>query len=268
MSENSKELRELLIELEYGELDQLEAVEVQERIDADPAMVAMQTAFRAVRADLRADDHDQPIDVRPARIAFVGMPGQPATNSWSVWFKGAAVAASFAFGLLLAAAAANTFGLMPVAPLAAPGTEPLAASPSAPISAVAQMSPDLENYLDSRYARREAVNTVPVSQLTRAELTPIIDDLMAEREAQLQQMVQQMLAVATDQQRQEIETMMTGAFQTFDAQRTNDMLAVADQLGILQQNTGLELQRNTEAIDYLFTRVSDAPTIQRERNDD
>ena len=50
----------------------------------------------------------------------------------------------------------------------------------------------------------------------------------------------------------------------FDAQRTNDMLAVASELGILQQNTGLELQRNTAAIDYLFTRVSTG----REQDDD
>ena len=264
MSENSNELQELLIELEYGELDELEATEVQDRIDADPSMLAMQTAFKAVRADLGADDE---IEVRPARIAFVGMPGQGRTSqrdiSWgaTLW-KGLAVAASFVFGLLLAAAAVNTAGLWPVAPGAGPTSLGGAPAQTTPI---AQMSPaDLESFLDTRYARRGAVETIPVSAMNREQLQPLIDDLMAEREAGLQQIMRQMLAVAQDQQHQEIETMMAGMFQTFDAQRTNDMLAVADELGILQQNTGLELRRNTDAIDYLFTRVGTG----REQNDD
>lgn len=244
MSENSTELRELLIELEYGELDQLEAAEVQDRIDADPSMKAMQDAFRAVRADLRADDESE---VRPSRIAFVGMPGQRHGQrggiSGSMLWKGLAVAASFVFGLLLAAATVNTVGLWPVAP---GGNSPTLGG---------QLSPDLESFLDERYARRNAANETPVSEMTREQLQPIINQLMVEREDSLKQVMQQMLAVAGNQQRQEIETMMIGMFETFDAQRTNDMLAVADELGILQQNTGLELQRNTDAIDYLFTRV-------------
>ena len=122
---------------------------------------------------------------------------------------------------------------------------------------------ELENFLDTRYARRDAVATTPVSAMNREQLQPIIDDMMAEREESLRQIMRQMLAVAEDTQRQEIETMMAGMFQTFDAQRTNDMLAVADELGILQLNTGAELQRNTDAIDYLFTRVGTG-----EQNDD
>ncbi len=272
MSENSKEfrdqeLRELLIELEYGELDELEAAAVQDRIDSDPSMKAMQAAIKAVRADLQTDDE---IEVHPARIAFVTMPGQGRasqdhTSSRSMLWKGLAVAASFVFGLLLAAAAVNTVGLWPVAP----GGGPLALG-GAPIQTtpIAQMSEaevaDLENFLDARYARRDAVATTPVSMMTRQQLEPIIDDMMAEREDRLRQVMRQMLAVAGDQQRQEIETMMASIFQTFDAQRTNDMLAVADELGILQQNTGLELQQHTDALDYLFTRVGTG----REQDDD
>jgi len=259
MSENSKELRELLIELEYGELDELEAAQVQDRIDADPSMKAMQAAFRAVRAEMRAEDE---IEVRPARIAFVAMPGQASTSHWSTLWKGLAVAASFVFGLLLAAAAVNTAGLWPITPgggQASLGGVPVQAS------SFAQMSDaDLEDYLDARYARHDAVATTQVSTMNREQLQPIIDDLMAEREGRLRQVMQQMLAVAEDQQRQEIETMMAGVFQTFDAQRTNDMLAVADELGVLQLNTGAELQRNSEAIDYLFTRVGTG----REQDDD
>jgi hypothetical protein len=264
MSENSKELRELLIELEYGELDKLEAAAVQDRIDADPSMKAMQVVFQAVRAEMHAGEE---IEMRPARIAFVAMPGQVgATNgSTSMLWKGLAVAASFVFGLLLAAAAVNTAGLWPVAPgdgVSSPGGAPLQTTP------IAEMSDadvaDLENFLDARYARRDATNITPVSTMNREQLQPIIDDLMAEREGRLRQVMRQMLAVAEDQQRQEIETMMAGMFQTFDSQRTNDMLAVADELGILQQNTGLELQQHTDALDYLFTRVGTG----REQNDD
>lgn len=259
MSESSKELRELLIELEYGELDELEAAEVQNRIDSDPSMKAMQTAFKAVRTELQASDE---IEVRPGRIAFVAMPGRALVSNWATLWKGLAVAASFVFGLLLAAAAVNTAGLWPTAP--GGGTTQLGGVPSQ-VAPIAQMSDaDLENYLDARYARRDAVSTTPVSMMTRHQLEPIIDDMMTEREARLRQIMRQMLSVAEDQQRQEIETMMAGMFQTFDAQRTNDMLAVASELGILQQNTGLELQRNTAAIDYLFTRVGTG----REQDDD
>ncbi|NKB89412.1 MAG: hypothetical protein GKS06_14425 [Acidobacteria bacterium] len=263
MSENSKELQELLIELEYGELDEIAAVEAQEQIDADPAMRAMQESFRAVRTDLHAVDEPE---VSPSRIAFVTMPGQPAANTWSIWAKGAAVAASFAFGLLLAAAAANTFGLMP----AMPGVDPaLAGAPDATAeTSFASMSQsEIQDYLDSRYARADAITT-PVADMSPEELRPIVDDLWSEREQQWRGVVQQMLNVANRQQRDEIETLMAGMFQTFDAARTNDMLAVADELGILQQNTGAELQRNTQAIDYLFTRVGLDPTGQREQDND
>ena len=243
MSESSKELRELLIELEYGELDELEAAEVQDRIDSDPSMKAMQAAFKAVRTELQASDE---IEVRPGRIAFVAMPGRALVSNWATLWKGLAVAA----------------GLWPTAP--GGGTTQLGGVPSQ-VAPIAQMSDaDLENYLDARYARRDAVSTTPVSMMTRHQLEPIIDDMMTEREARLRQIMRQMLSVAEDQQRQEIETMMAGMFQTFDAQRTNDMLAVASELGILQQNTGLELQRNTAAIDYLFTRVGTG----REQDDD
>jgi len=267
MSENSKELRELLIELEYGELDKLEAAEVQSRIDADPSMKAMQVAFQAVRAEMQAGEE---IEVRPARIAFVAMPGQVrASSSGSMLWKGLAVAASFAFGILLAAAAVNTAGLWPAAPgegLTSLGGAPVQTTP------ISQMSEadvaGLENFLDARYARRDAASITPVSTMSREQLQPIIDDMMAEREEEreegLRQIMRQMLAVAEDQQRQEIQTMMAGMFQTFDVQRTNDLLTVADELGILQQNTGAELQRNSDAIQYLFTRVSTG----REQDDD
>jgi hypothetical protein len=263
MSENSKDLRELLIELEYGELDEIEAAEVQSQIDADPAMLQMQQAFRAVRQDLHAGED---IEVRPARIAFVAMPAQPQTNTWSPMWKGLAVAASFAFGIVLSVAFANVAGVMPPGE-SSPTTlgTGTAASQGTPASSantrsvntipVGQMSQqDLVSFLDSRYARRDLAGG-SIADMDPEQLRPVLDQLISDREQQLRQVMQQMITVADERQRQELETLMAGVYQTFDAQRTNDLLVFADQLGILQEATGMELQRNTDAIDYLFTRV-------------
>jgi hypothetical protein len=264
MSENSKDLRELLIELEYGELDEIEAAEVQSRIDADPAMLQVQQAFRAVRRDLHTDEE---IEVRPARIAFVAMPAQPQPNAWSPLWKGLAVAASFTFGIVLSLAFANLAGVMPLGETGSAGfgtqgadtAQGLPASrantPSVDAIPVAQMSQqDLVNFLDSRYARRN-MSGGSIADMDPEQLRPVLDQLISDREQQLRQVMQQMITVADERQRQEIETLMAGVYQTFDAQRTNDLLVFADQLGILQEATGVELQRNTDAIDYLFTRV-------------
>ncbi len=113
MSGEHKDLQELLVELEYGELDAADRDAAQARIDEHPELVRMQQAFRAVREDLSTWDE---IEGQPARIAFVTMPGEGRSSAGTTfgagstfgWMKGAAMAASFVFGILLAAAFAST----------------------------------------------------------------------------------------------------------------------------------------------------------------
>ena len=64
-----------------------------------------------------------------------------------------------------------------------------------------------------------------------------------------------MVVAAEQRQQQQMDSLLTDLYQTFDSQRTRDLSVVFDELGLLRSSTGLELQRTNEVIDFLVTRV-------------
>jgi len=313
MSKSCEQIRQLLVELEYGELDEVDANAVRAHLHECDACAARQAAYRAVRADLQAWDQVEPA---PSRVTFVAMHRAVAPAGWGPVSKGLAVAASFLLGFLLTASVASvrisrsaggwsvSTGLWP-APAAAAGTDSTTgaeatrtqARPALPVEGVTPigtnssrpggqgissstapgnlgrtgrlriMSPvELDRWLENRL--RTAAAPAPVSEtglqsLTQEQIAPLLERLTAQRDAQLRKIVE----ASEQKQREEFDSALAGVYQTFDAQRTNDLLFLAGQLGLLQENTGLELQRTNAAIDYLISRSAEDQG-QRDRQDD
>ena len=105
MSTQCEEVRPLLAELVYGEVDPEVADTVREHLGSCLACRRYQKAFEAVRGDLQKW---QPAAEAPRGIRFI-TPGPAAPPSiWSSRaLRGLAIAASFVFGVFLMAAATN-----------------------------------------------------------------------------------------------------------------------------------------------------------------
>ncbi len=130
---------------------------------------------------------------------------------------------------------------------------------------------DLERWLDDRLRARglHPDQGGSVASFDRAQLLPVIEQLMTERDAQVRSLVRQILAASEQRQRQEFDAALSGLYQTIDVQRTNDLLFLAGELGLMQENTGIELQRTNAAVDFLLTRVAndDRQPEQRDRDE-
>ena len=304
MSNHCEHIRPMLLELEYGELDSGASTAVHEHLEHCDDCRGRLEAFRAVRTDLSLLEVPEPA---PSRITFVAMQApSPRIAGLSPWTRGLAAAASFAFGLLLVAAFTSTeisrtadgwslrtglWGSSSQEPVATPsGPQPVerlqptsqaqpggrGAGPVTPIGvpvgqgdAMRFMSQDdLDTWLDGHLQRRGFISgTQPVSSLGPEEVQPILEQLMQERDAQWRGLVSNMLAASEVRQREELSSMLVGVYEAFDAQRTNDLLFLASELGLLQESTGLELQRTNAAIDYLITRAAEQRQPE-ERDDD
>lgn len=295
MSDGSKDPRELLVELEYGELEEQEAEAARALIEGDPELRQMQAALRNVRADLREWEDVEP---RTTRIAFVGMPGAAPTaaSGMSTWVKTLAVAASFVLGLFLAAAFVNTeiastsdgwrfsSGLWPSssatdATTAPAQTPPVSNGDAIPLDAPADFAmqvgsgaspsyglrvmPEMDRWLNQRLP---ASPYIAGDTLTAEQIRPLLTKLQAERDTQIRALVRDMLADSELRQREEVDSLLTGVYQTFDAQRTDDLLFLAGEMGVLQESTGIELQRTNAVIDYLMSRVGEVQD-QEQRDD-
>ncbi len=303
MGKNCEQIRQLLVELEYGELDAMDANAVQAHLEECASCATRQAAYGAVRADLRSWDDVEPA---PSRVTFVAMQRRPATAGWRRSTKGLAVAASFLMGFLLTAAMANIritradgawslstslwpatesgTGTVPDGQIADPavvrptaaipvGTANArpAASPAQPPAGGFMVEADLERWLDDRLRARglHPDQGGSVASFDRAQLLPVIEQLMTERDAQVRSLVRQIIAASEQRQRQEFDAALSGLYQTFDVQRTNDLLFLAGEFGLMQENTGIELQRTNAAVDFLLTRVAndDRQPEQRDRDE-
>ena len=105
MSTHCEEVRPLLAELVYGEVDPEVADTVREHLGSCLACRRYQKAFEAVRGDLQ---NWQPAAEAPRGITFIAPAPAVPPNIWSSRaLRGLAVAASFVFGVFLMAAATN-----------------------------------------------------------------------------------------------------------------------------------------------------------------
>lgn len=288
MSNHCEDIRLMLVESAYGELEPMDEKILESHLLECEACARRRDAFVAVRAELGAWER---VDPPTTRITFVGTDARAgAAGRRRRWQRGLAAAASFVLGFLLIAATFNVelsrdergwslrTSLLPRPVVAAPGDTPDPAGTSGPVDRIGddgprpsvqvsqpsgggefRVVPELESWLDQRLqerlqlARSDAGGTL---ELRAEQVQPVVEELLRERDRQVRALVrglvQDMLASAQSRQQQELENALSGLYQTFDAQRTNDLLFLAGELGSLQEATGMELQQTNAAIEYLI----------------
>lgn len=262
---NSDEIRELLVELAYDEIDPIDAEAANNRLDEES--LATLEAFRAVRAEMQAYDDVEPTQ---SRVAFVAVPPPQPAAGLSGWVKGLGIAASFVMGFLLTAAIANvriangpdgwsiSSGLLEPAPATTavqPDTSrPAVAVPSTPVG---MSEAEADRWFANKVREHGLAPTDGTAvSINPEQVTPVLDQLWQQRERQLRQ-----------QLRAEWDSELAGMLQTFDAQRTNDQLFIANELGLWQENTGVELERINQVINFLLTRVPAEQRVPEPRDD-
>ncbi len=301
MSMNCEDIRPLLAELIYEEVDAPTAKVIYGHLEECTACRQHYAAFRNVRADLQ---EWQPVGV-PAGTTFIGMPASAQkASTGSMWLRGLAVAATFIFGLVLTAAAVNLQissdaegwtmstslwgGDAASAPAAQqqPAATPETLSPSDPGSAVRPVSlndldpQELESWLDAALTSRGMVPTAQAPQVTPVAAMPASDSLspaqiqqvnslMAERfnarDNEERYMFGSMLAASETRQREEFNATLTSLYESLEAEREDALYMLVSELGLLQLDTDQRLQRTDSQIDYLMNQVNSQPeTVERE----
>ena len=298
MNNNCEEIRPLLAELIYEEVDAPTAKVIYGHLEECAACRQRYAAFRNVRADLQ---EWQPVGV-PAGTTFIGMPaGAQKALSGSSWLRGLAVAATFIFGLVLTAAAVNLqissdaagwtmstslWGSAATSePVAQqqPAATPESLAPANPGSTVrpvslSDMDPqELESWLDAALTSRGMVPTDPATQIAAApdsnNLSPAqiqqVNSLMAdrfnERDNEERYMFGNMLAASESRQREEFTATLASLYEHLEAEQEDALYMLVSELGLMQLDTDQRLQRNDSQIDYLMNQVTSQPeTVERE----
>jgi anti-sigma factor RsiW len=298
MSNKCEEIRPLLAELIYEEVDAPTAKVIYGHLEECAACRQRYAGFRNVRADLQ---EWQPVGV-PAGTTFIGMPAvTKQVSTGSMWLRGLAVAATFIFGLVLTAAAVNlqissaadgwtmSTSLWGRAAVSEPVAQPqLAATPEIltpadPGSTVRPVSlndldpQELESWLDAALTSR---GMVPAAQANQVAAVPASDNLSP---AQIQQvnslmagqfneraneeryMFSTMLATSESRQRDAFNATLTSLYENLEAEREDALYMLVSELGFLQLDTEQRLRRNNSQIDYLMNQVNSQPeTVERE----
>jgi hypothetical protein len=307
MSKNCEDIRPLLAELIYEEVDAPTAKVIYGHLEECVACRQRYAAFRNVRADLK---EWQPAGA-PAGTTFIGV-GPAARRSWATtrWTRGLAVAAMFIFGLVLTAAAVNLqissdadgwtvstslWGRGTTSETASPvaGQQPATATdalastdPSGrgtPVQTVSldDMDPqELESWLDAALSSR---GIAPVNQATQISAQPAVDSLSPGQIEQVNSLMAQrfnerdnderfmfgdMLAASEARQREEFNATLTSFYENLEAAREDALYMLVSELGLLQLDTDQRLQRTDSAIDYLMNQVASQPeTVEREERE-
>lgn len=287
MGKNCEQMQELLVELVYDELDPVDEDVVEAHLEECDECARRAQAFRAVRTDLQAWDEVEP---QPSRVTFVPMSASRSgdADNGGGSYRWLPIAASFLLGLLLTAAVANLgiggiddrgTGVDPSTSTAVPAAtdQQSTARPSGSMTPVSQASPaggfatreQLDTWLDDKLAARGLTGEEGApAALPRNQVVPVLEDLIAERDREIRDIVRQMVAESERRQREQFDAALAGFYQTLDSQRTNDLVALAGQLGLLEEATGQELQRTNAAIDYLITQVANSGQRGPERRDE
>lgn len=284
---NCETYRELLVELLYDEIAPQDLPRLEAHLADCASCAARREAFGAVRSELGEWEVSAP---RPARVTFVAPPASRTSGPWTR--RLAMAASFLVGFLLIAAVAnlevrggADGWTVRTsLLPRAAGVVDESAAEPvgadggpsrPGPVERLDAQQPrfgvpvgqgaagnggtyrfmsqdDLDSWLDSKLQDRGFARTARTEQLRPEQVQPLLDELMRERDQQIRTLVQDALARSETLTRNEFDAALTGLYQAFEAQRTNDLLFFAGELGLLQEATGQELQRTNAAIDFLI----------------
>ena len=284
MSTHCEEVRPLLAELVYGEVDPEVADTVREHLGTCLACRRYQKAFEAVRGDLQ---NWQPAAKAGRSLTFIApAPAMPPSIWSSRALRGLAVAASFVFGVFLMAAATNlqvhsnadgwTLSTSLWNPPAAASLQQaadqaqLAESPAIntpeiqarPVSLQDFDQEELGRWFDEQSAARGltlvSAPTPPVS-LTDAQwqqVSTLVQDRLGARDTQHEEFLRDLIAASETRQYEQLVFTLASLYDNIAVEHGDELFEMANQLGVWQIDTERRLQQANTRIDNLVTQVS------------
>ena len=282
MSTHCEEVRPLLAELVYGEVDPEVADAVREHLGSCLSCRRYQKAFEAVRGDLQ---EWQPAAEAARGITFIAPVAAAPPSIWSsrAW-RSLAVAASFVFGVFLMAAATNlqihsnadgwtlSTSLWDSPAATSPqalNQAQLAESPAINTPA-AQAQPvglqdfdqeELGRWFDEQVAARGLTPVsapVPPVSLTDAQwqqVSTVVQDRLEARDTQHERFVRDLIAASETRQYEQLVFTLASLYDNMEAEHGDELFEMANQLGVWQIDTERRLQQANIRIDNLVTQV-------------
>ena len=129
---------------------------------------------------------------------------------------------------------------------AAAGPAAAAASPVASAAAAPGVSP----------ADLAAVERRLLQEIHAAESRPVSAPAAARPDADLMKRVQALVEASEKQQQRELALRVADVLRDVDAQRRSDLTTINRNLGLIQNNTGIEVMRQRELLNNLLVRAS------------
>ena len=288
MSKNCEDIRPLIAELVYGEMESDVAEEVREHLGTCLSCRRHQMAFLAVRKDLQEWQPEAAHE--PHGITFIAPGAHVATPLWSSRiFQSLAVAATFFFAAFLLAAVVNlqvesgpdgwafsaSLWEAPAGLEQAPDetlrtNNPATQVPVQPQLASIEEVPGAGEWLGEQLAARGFVPASNTPDLTDAQWDQITDTVweivdagIVERDAHTDQRFRDLLAASEDRQTENFFMTMAGVYETVTADRRDEMDAFVQEMGLVYVDTDRRLGQVDARIDLLANQV--APRQDPER---
>jgi hypothetical protein len=286
MSMRCEDIRPLLAELVYEEVDPELAEKLREHLGTCLSCRRYQMAFTAVRKDLQ--EWRPANDAAPSGMKFIAPGTSPAPPIWhSRVFQGLAAAAGFAFVAVLAAAAVNLqvrSGPEGWALSTSFGTQGLAPAEAAPPTVALEQIPQLDTWfnarldsqLDSRLAERGVVTlaSMPeqqfftegqVQELNR-RINGIFDETFAERDLQIAAQLDDLeyrFNASLDQQGTQFFYSVANLVESVEADHRDQIFDLTQYYSNLYTDTDRKVEEANMRIDTLLSLA--APTRSPEQ---
>ena len=276
MSMQCEEVRPLLAELVYDEVDPGLADQLREHLGTCLSCRRHQMAYLAVRKDL--NEWQPAEETSPSGITFIAPGAHTRTPIWgSRLFQGLAIAASFVFGAFLMAAAVNLQVQSgpegwAMSTSFSDQTLDMSAPPEKPgLVAVDQIhkldsyigeylttsgvafADDLPSHEELTLAQRQWVNRQS-AQIT----ADLVAQVIAERDAEHEGFLRQLVVSSLDDHSDEFQLMFSNVVRDLEERRTDDFLTLATDIVDTRRKVN-EANNRIDNLDNLVTQATAQP---------
>lgn len=281
MSMRCEDVRPLLAELVYEEVDPGLAEELREHLGTCLSCRRHQMAFLAVRKDL--NEWKPTEDTASSGITFIAPGAHVTTPIWhSRLFQGLAIAASFMFGAFLIASVVNLQvqsgpdGWVLSTSFSDPKLDISKSSPSKPDFIPVDKIHKLDSWLEGELASRGVVYTAALpssEELTPAQMrlvsrrsaeiaAELFNQALAERDVQHEMFLRELVATSLDQHSQDFSLIFLNVIDDLEARRDDAVVGLMTDIYDTRRRVD-EANYRIDTLDNLVAQV----TVPIERRD-
>ena len=274
MSMRCEDVRPLLAELVYEEVDPRLAEELREHLGTCLSCRRHQMAFLAVRKDL--NEWKPAEDTASSGITFIAPGAHVTTPIWhSRLFQGLAIAASFMFGAFLIAAVVNLQvqsgpdGWVLSTSFSDQTLEISAPAPGKPDVIPVDQIHKLDSWLDGELTNRGVAYTVGlpsdedlspaqmrwVSRRSAEITADLIGQIIAERDAQHEDFLREFVATSLDQHSEDFGSMLFDVIADLEARRDDAIVGLWTDIYDTRRKVD-EANYRIDTLDNLVTQVA------------